>query len=180
MEELAPYLEAMGPPRVPTRRRRPEPVRREPTPLWRETPTTVRGPRPPAGYAAFFRLVPLAGDDLPVILERWWSAGHGVVAPGVRLEQPSRERGSWALRGRLSRGALRRTIRVRVDMWAHLGLWTVLVMTPERRVRASARYFRWGNRVLDRFVAALIREGGTASAAAGQTARGGAVTREPR
>lgn len=94
----------------------------------------------------------------------WWrtQSRNGTVAIDRRLvlERPCHDRGVWSVRGRMRRGV--RSVPVELELWPHLDHWTKLTVTPGRRVRTSRRWFRRGNRLLDRFTSTLADTGAPA------------------
>ncbi|MFI5041022.1 MAG: hypothetical protein ACHQNA_04110 [Acidimicrobiales bacterium] len=115
--------------------------------------------QPPDLSAGFLRMVKLRGAGLGAMLDEWWTGatdGRVLVHPCLELREPlGGPRGGWSIRGRVKRLASVRWVPVVVDMWPVHDRWTIITMTPQRRVVCSRRYFRAGHSGLDRFTAAL-------------------------
>jgi len=154
-EELPLYV---GAPEPPTKPERPEPVPSAPPPLAVPAPIAFTTGRLLPTYS---RLIDLPGDELSGVLDEWWhSAAAGETAtirPGLRVTRPSVERSMWTFRGRLRRGIGRRSVPITLDLWGYNGAYTRVMMVPRARVATTRRYFRIGNRSLDRLVVELTQ-----------------------
>jgi len=121
----------------------------------------------------FFRSSTLPGAALGAIVTEWSEAradqGELRVDARLRLELPRVDAlGGWTARGRVRRFTRWHWVPVIVELWPSLDHWTIVMMTPRRRVVTSRRYFRIGNTALDRLTTQL------AATSAGRRSGGGA------
>jgi len=136
--------------------------------------TSVPRPSRTASVAGgFFRSSTLPGASLGAIVSEWSEArtNHGElrVDARLRLEPPRVDAlGGWTARGRVRRFTRWHWVPVIVELWPSLDRWTIVMMTPRRRVITSRRYFRIGNTALDRLTTQL------AATSAGRRSGGGA------
>jgi hypothetical protein len=116
----------------------------------------------------FFRSAALPGARLGAIVAEWWETGAGQgsgddgghgerrVDASLRLELPRADaRGGWTATGRVRRCTRWHWVPVIVELWPAHDHWTIVMMTPRRRVMTSRRYFRIGNAALDRLTTQL-------------------------
>jgi hypothetical protein len=107
----------------------------------------------------FFRSIGLPSDSADSALVDWWAArardGTVTVARRLRLGSPRGDVGGWTMDGRLRRFTRWHCVPVVVEVSSIHGHW-VVSMTPQTRVVASGRYFRTGNRALDRLSTELV------------------------
>jgi hypothetical protein len=109
--------------------------------------------------ARFFRSIGLPSGATDTAFVDWWAArgreGTVTVARRLRLSSPRGDVGGWTMDGRLRRFTRWHCVPVVVEVSSIHGHW-VVSMTPRTRVVASGRYFRTGNRALDRLSTELV------------------------
>ena len=115
-----------------------------------------------AGWLSFRRIAYIPFDACVAALEGMLREGnHGEVPVGQsRLCGPikhDRRSGTCRVEVRLARGPLRPVLRMRlnIDCWSPPPSSTALELIPDRRVRASASYFRAGHLLLDSLIHSL-------------------------
>jgi hypothetical protein len=123
-------------------------------------PAVPFGGRTPRLSPTFSRMVVLHRNLLPAALDAWWTArqktGSVRIYHRLQLRLPQGDVGSgWRMEGRVRRLTTLRWIPVVVELWPMYDDFTMMTMTPQRRVLATRRYFRLGHAVLDRLWAEL-------------------------
>jgi hypothetical protein len=79
----------------------------------------------------------------------------------LQLKPPEGDAGvGWRMQGRVRRLTTLHWIPVVVELWPMYDEFTMMTMTPQRRVLASKRYFRLGHAVLDRLWRELASRSG--------------------
>jgi hypothetical protein len=127
--------------------------------------TAAEAPPPPSAArlsSRFLRLVALPGPRMGIVLEQWWANGvkNGsvVVDRRLRLESPRGDSArGWIMAGRIRRFTRWHWVPVVVELWPVYDKWLMMTMTPRGRVFATERYFRTGQKALDRLTAALAK-----------------------
>ena len=131
-------------------------------------PDTWRGDSTGADMASmvspvsFWRIVAVPFGTWVVALERWQLNGHdGELRLGQSLLRGpvgrDRHLGTCCIEVRLSRGPLRPSVRMRLDIDRWSATSTALQLIPCQRVRPSAAYFRAGHHLLDSLTSALLQ-----------------------
>jgi hypothetical protein len=136
---------------------------------WDASPATATGqtasawPAPTGGSVAttvltgttsFWRMVDVPGDQLGRVLRAWWlRSNHDDGRLG--LGEPHGANGTWRIRGSLRMTSISKRFAVDVRLSSYARYWSLLEMTPRRRIRPTRLYFRVGHDSLDLFVATL-------------------------
>jgi hypothetical protein len=97
----------------------------------------------------FLRLTDVPGDSLDERVAVW----HQGVVRGLDVVAVERAGTRWVITARFRR-YLRR-VPVVIELWPVHDRWSMMTMTPRRRVAAGRGYFRAGHRAMDRLAAAL-------------------------
>lgn len=106
------------------------------------------------GSTSFWRVIDVPGDRLEQVLRAWWaSAGHD--DGHLCLGEPVGCSGVWQLGGRLRTTPISAWLDIDVRLASHARFWSLLELTPRRRIRPTRRYFRVGHDSLDGFTTAL-------------------------
>lgn len=115
-----------------------------------------------AGWLSFRRIAYIPFDACVAALEGLLREGnHGEIHVGQsRLRGPiqhDRRSGTCRVEVRLARGPLRPVLRMRlnIDRWSPPPPSTALELIPNRRVHASASYFRAGHLLMDSLIHSL-------------------------
>ena len=106
------------------------------------------------GTLSFWRITHVPFAAWLAALERWQLTGHGSeLRPGnSQLRGPAEHDphfGTCQIEVRLARGALRRPLRMRLDIDHWSATSTALTLIPCQPVRPGTAYFRAGRRLLD-------------------------------
>ena len=130
----------------------------DPPGTWAENGTSADSSsadmRAVTGPDSFWRITRIPFTAWLAALERWQLTGHGSE---LRLGQSllrgpiehDPDLGTCRIEVRLSRGALRRPLRMRLDIDHWSGTSTALTLIPCQRVRPGIAYFQAGRRLLD-------------------------------
>jgi hypothetical protein len=114
------------------------------------------GMRSAVGWLWFRRIVDIPFEACVAALESWQRAaqdGELHVGPSL-LRGPiehDHDSGTCRIEARLARGPLRPPLRMRLDIdhWSFAPARSAFELTPCKRVRPSATYFRAGHLLLD-------------------------------
>jgi hypothetical protein len=125
------------------------------------------------GTLSFWRITRVPFAAWLAALERWQLTGHGSeLRPGnSQLRGPAEHDphfGTCQIEVRLARGALRRPLRMRLDIDHWSATSTALTLIPCQPVRPSTAYFRAGRRLLDSLTCAAGTAASTAALQPGQ------------
>ena len=106
------------------------------------------------GTLSFWRITHVPFAAWLAALERWELTGHGseLRLGNSQLRGPAEHDphfGTCQIEVRLARGALRRPLRMRLDIDHWSATSTALTLIPCQPVRPSTAYFRAGRRLLD-------------------------------
>ena len=107
-----------------------------------------------AGPLSFWRITHVPFAAWLAALERWQLTGHGseLRFDNSQLRGPAEHDphfGTCQIEVRLARGALRRPLRMRLDIDHWSATSTALTLIPCQPVRPGTAYFRAGRRLLD-------------------------------
>ena len=107
-----------------------------------------------AGPLSFWRITDVPFAAWLAALERWQLTGRGseLRFGDSELRGPAEHNphfGTCQIEVRLARGALRRPLRMRLDIDYWSATSTALTLIPCQRVRPGTAYFRAGRRLLD-------------------------------
>ena len=121
-----------------------------------------------AGPDSFWRITHLPFAAWLAALERWQLTGHGseLRLGTSQLRGPAGHDphfGTCQIEVRLARGALRRPLRMRLDIDYWSATSTALTLIPCQPVRPGRAYFDAGRRLLDSLTAAARAVAGTAA-----------------
>jgi hypothetical protein len=106
------------------------------------------------GSTSFWRIVDVPGDQLGRVLGAWWLRSNHDDGR-LRLGEAHRVNGTWHLAGTLRLTSISKRFAVDVRLSAYARFWSLLELSPRRRVRPTRLYFRVGHDSLDLFVATL-------------------------
>ena len=134
-----------------------------------------------AGTLSFWRITHVPFAAWLAALERWQLTGHGseLRLGNSQLRGPAEHDphfGTCQIEVRLARGALRRPLRMRLDIDHWSATSTALTLIPCQPVRPGTAYFHAGRRLLDSLTCAA---GTPASTAALQPRQHAPATRPP-
>ena len=120
------------------------------------------------GTLSFWRITHVPFAAWLAALERWELTGHGseLRLGNSQLRGPAEHDphfGTCQIEVRLARGALRRPLRMRLDIDYWSATSTALTLIPCQRVRPGTAYFRAGRRLLDSLTRAAGRPASTAA-----------------
>jgi len=121
-----------------------------------------------AGPLSFWRITDVPFAAWLAALERWQLTGRGseLRFGDSELRGPAEHDphfGTCQIEVRLARGALRRPLRMRLDIDYWSATSTALTLIPCQRVRPGTAYFRAGRRLLDSLTRAAGRPASTAA-----------------
>jgi len=125
------------------------------------------------GTLSFWRITHVPFAAWLAALERWELTGHGseLRLGNSQLRGPAEHDphfGTCQIEVRLARGALRRPLRMRLDIDHWSATSTALTLIPCQRVRPGTAYFRAGWRLLDSLACAAGTPVSTAASPARQ------------
>ena len=120
------------------------------------------------GPLSFWRVTNIPFGAWMTALERWQLTGHGgeLRLGESLLRGPAKHDqhfGTCQIEVRLARGALRRPLRMRLDIDYWSATSTALTLIPCQPVRPGRAYFDAGRRLLDSLTAAARAVAGTAA-----------------
>ncbi len=120
-----------------------------------------------AGTLSFWRITHVPFAAWLAALERWQLTGHGseLRLGNSQLRGPAEHDshfGTCQIEVRLARGALRRPVRMRLDIDHWSATSTALTLIPCQPVRPGTAYFRAGRRLLDSLTCAAGTPASTA------------------
>ena len=126
-----------------------------------------------AGPLSFWRITHVPFAAWLAALERWQLTGDGseLRIGNSQLRGPAEHDphfGTCQIEVRLARGALRRPLRMRLDIDHWSATSTALTLIPCQRVRPGTAYFRAGRRLLDSLACAAGTPASTAASPARQ------------
>ena len=121
-----------------------------------------------AGPLSFWRITDVPFAAWLAALERWQLTGRGseLRFGDSELRGPAEHDphfGTCQIEVRLARGALRRPLRMRLDIDHWSATSTALTLIPCQRVRPGTAYFRAGRRLLDSLACAAGTPASTAA-----------------
>ena len=121
-----------------------------------------------AGPDSFWRITQVPFAAWLAALERWQLTGHGseLRLGTSQLRGPAGHdphSGTCQIEVRLARGALRRPLRMRLDIDRWSATSTALTLIPCQRVRPGDAYFRAGRALLDSLTGAARALASTAA-----------------
>jgi hypothetical protein len=121
-----------------------------------------------AGPLSFWRIAHVPFAAWLAALERWQLTGDGseLCFGDSQLRGPAEHDphfGTCRIEVRLARGALRRPLRMRLDIDHWSATSTALTLIPCQRVRPGTAYFRAGRRLLDSLTCAASTPASTAA-----------------
>ena len=121
-----------------------------------------------AGPLSFWRITQVPFAAWLAALERWQLTGDGseLRFGDSQLRGPAEHDphfGTCQIEVRLARGALRRPLRMRLDIDRWSATSTALTLIPCQRVRPGTAYFRAGRRLLDSLTCAADTPASTAA-----------------
>ena len=113
------------------------------------------------GSLSFRRIIDVPFETCVAALDSWQRTGHRELRAGESLLRGpgghNHQAGTRRIQVRLARGPLRPPLRMRLDIDRWSASSTVIELTPCRRVRPTAAYFRAGHLLLDVLTRSLLQ-----------------------